>query len=283
MSLVSPLGILWLSSIIISSSEGLCCFQWTRFDREQSAVCQRSCLRIRGGNDGGDEKNASVQEEDPHMLNVWDIAIDAADKNGKKLRDQFAKAVMQGSSNILEHLTKQDEGTEGVQSEIEGEQRERKNEEIGDVQQDIKVVQGKIEGVQGKIEGVQQEITDVLRRMQDQNDQMLKEVHMQLVQQLVAYQQQLVEDKKQLVEDKKQLVAYQQHLIDREKLLLDKDKLVEGLIPHPVQLRDSMSRPEGETELNVAIMGTNRTYASWHAKFLERALDYRMRRKGFTG
>ena len=223
--------------------QGLCCLQWTRFDREQSAVCQRSCLRIRGGNDGGD----------------------------KKLRDQFTNAVMQGSSN----------------------KQERKNEEIGDVQQEIKVVQGKIEGVQQEIKGVQQEIkgvqqeikgvqqqiTDVLTRMHDQNDPTLKEVHMQLV----AYQQQLVEDKKQLVAYQQQLVEDKKQLLDREKLLLDKDKQVEGLIPRPVQLRDSMSRPEGETELNVAIMSTNRTDASWHAKFLGRALDYRMRRKGFMG
>jgi len=47
------------------------------------------------------------------MLNVWDIAIEAAENNCKKLRDQFTNAVMQGSSNILELeiLTKKGECT----------------------------------------------------------------------------------------------------------------------------------------------------------------------------
>ncbi|EKX44379.1 hypothetical protein GUITHDRAFT_153035 [Guillardia theta CCMP2712] len=110
-------------------------------------------------------------------------------------------------------------GIEGLQSEIEGEQQERRNEEIGNVQ-------GGIEDVQGKIKGVQKEITDLLKGMQGQNDPTQEEIL------------------KQLVSSKTQHVQYQQLLVDREKRLVEDKKRLEGLIPRPVQLRDSLSRPE---------------------------------------
>mmetsp|Transcript_17122 Transcript_17122/g.56761 ORF Transcript_17122/g.56761 Transcript_17122/m.56761 type:complete len:760 (-) Transcript_17122:1191-3470(-) len=133
-------------------------------------------------------------------------------------------------------------GIGDVQGKIEGVQGE-----IKDVQGEIKGVQGKIEGVQGKIEGVQgeikdvqKEITDLLKRMQGQNDPTQEEI----LKQLIKRETQLVEDKTQLVKDKTQLVEYQQLLVEDKTRLVEDKKRLEGLIPRPVQLRDSLSRPE---------------------------------------